>query len=180
MDLPSELLLNIAEYEPQSRLDLDPVEIVRRIMVVNPKFDLESYLLRGLELANRQASVQDTLAYDLYLLMRDIDAKEYSVAEAMFDPNSVSVTFASPDEPDASALNVLFGRELRIGRIMTTTILPFLISRTAGTSILPDTKYIFEVDRRSFPTLIEDTIRIANTLELPNTKTVRGITVKLD
>jgi len=149
MDLPSELLLNIAEYQPDVHLQIDPHEIVRRIAVVNPDFDINSYLLQGLELANRQAQVRNTLACRLFTTIKGLNVDKCSIYHYIFQPEILYVRILSPDEINTSILQdllqPLFGVDYE--------------KQMQGTT--RKHQYIFQLSKYEHSTFIQDIVDVA-------------------
>jgi len=152
MDLPSELLLNIAEYEPKSQLGIDPHEIVRRITVVNPKFDLEQHLLHLLELANKQAKAAKTTAYKLYCYLKH-KVYEYQVVYVDKDWTTrlplVRVICYNRDGVDKKILNEIFGIDVKASSFDCPTHSNLSRKRT-----------VFQLGNLRFLSLYDDTLAV--------------------
>lgn len=154
MDLPSELLLTIAEYEPNVHLQIDPHEILRRIMVINPNLNLEPYLLELLEFANKQAKIGNNVAHDLYLYFKGIGIDEYSIQPSDNSDNgdtfAVSAWMDQAPNVDPVTLNRIFGRNIDSEfRFYTDSEdIVFGIS--------------FTIPRNDFVSIVQDTVDVAS------------------
>lgn len=152
MDLPSELLLTIAEYEPNVHLQLDPHEILRRISVVNPSLNIEHYLLELLEFANKQAKIGNNVAHDLYVYFKDVGVASYTICPSItYNPDHFSVCVHHPHDIDDNVLSKIFGVD----------IMPRAV---VGFGLGPDTTptiQVFDIPVQGYSSIMEDTANVA-------------------